>query len=260
MTVVRLALSSFVAVLFVTSAAEGSASACGVSTGAGGGVSSCSLDAHEREKEGPPSVPWRVGAAYTYTSTALRFTGDQRVDMERKAFVLTLEYRVTRRLSLLAGAGALAGGQIVSQGTTFDLQTGPLVALGASYRILDPAQSGQPFLVFGGQLSYVASGTRRESSSDGATGYYAGDLRLGMTFGVTLFDRVSPFATARVFGGPAYWRIQGQPVQGTDIHKYQVGGGLVLALGGKKGPHIDAILEGIPLGEQGLTGGFGLSF
>ena len=38
----------------------------------------------------------------------------------------------------------------------------------------------------------------------------------------------TPYVTARVFGGPVYWRLDGADVTGTDLYKYQVGGGLSL--------------------------------
>ena len=65
------------------------------------------------------------------------------------------------------------------------------------------------------------------------------------------------YATARAFGGPIFYRYAGESVTGTDLYKYQVGGGLSIALPSRI---LDAFVEGIALGERGVAAGLGTSF
>jgi hypothetical protein len=86
--------------------------------------------------------------------------------------------------------------------------------------------------------------------------YSAFDLRLGAVVGTTFFDRLSPYALGRVFGGPVYWRYQGAAVTGTDTHHYQLGAGLALMLARR----LDIFAEAVPLGERSLSAGASVSF
>jgi hypothetical protein len=60
---------------------------------------------------------------------------------------------------------------------------------------------------------------------------------------------------ARAFGGPVFWRYQGEAVTGTDTHHYQLGAGLAL-----RPKNLNAFVEGVPLGELALSLGGGLAF
>jgi hypothetical protein len=61
---------------------------------------------------------------------------------------------------------------------------------------------------------------------------------------------------ARVFGGPVFWRYQGEAVTGSDTHHYQLGAGLALRLS----KNFNAFVEGVPLGERALSLGGGVAF
>jgi hypothetical protein len=67
---------------------------------------------------------------------------------------------------------------------------------------------------------------------------------------------LTPYALARVFGGPVFWHdgLAGQT--GTDVHHFQLGAGLLVRLGRR----LDIFAEGVPLGEQGISGGAGFAF
>jgi hypothetical protein len=226
-------------------AASKGARACGAATGGAAGISGCSLSEHDEEAR----LRWRAGAGYSFTSTGLHFGGGLRVDEVRDSAVVALDYRPVSRLTLEAGAGPFLGGSLTTPAARYALAPGFAGAAGASYRILD-ADGAIPFVLLTGQISYASS-----STSPGG-GYNAFDLRLGAAVGTTLWRMLTPYVVGRAFGGPVYWRFQGAPVVGTDDHHWQVGAGLSLALGAR----FDLFAEGIPLGEQGVSGGAGYSF
>ncbi len=53
-----------------------------------------------------------------------------------------------------------------------------------------------------------------------------------------------------------HWRYPGTPVVGTDDHHWQVGAGVSVRFARQ----FDVFAEGVPLGEQGVTAGAGISF
>jgi hypothetical protein len=239
--VARLVLG--LALFFVLAAAPRSARACGVS--GPGGVEACSLEEHDDAAR--PKL--RVGASALYTATSIDFGGGLRAAETRSAVLASVSYFPSTKVSLQAGLGATLGGHLVANGVGYDLADGPTAALGASWRVLD-AEDARPFVVLTALLSFEATTT------PGSIGYEALDLRLGGVAGWTLARVVSPFVAARVFGGPVYWRYGGSRATGTDASHYQLGGGVALAIAKR----VDAFVEGIPLGEQAVSGGIGVSF
>jgi len=232
------------AALATASLASARAHACGVTAGGAAGLGGCSLAEHEEEAR----PKWRAGASYAFTSTILRFTGQQRVEQVRHAAIATLERRPTPRLALLAGAGGF-GGHLTRGGDRWGLSPGVVAAVGASYRAVDPSDAQGLFMLLTSQLSVAAS--RADDYP-----YTAVDLRLGVVFGKTFAERITPYGTARIFGGPILWRLDGAEVQGTDVNKYQVAGGVAVLLGRS----IDLFVEGVPLGERGFAAGAGAAF
>jgi hypothetical protein len=210
-------------------------------------VSACSLEEHDEAMR----ARWRVGASGVYTSTALNFGGGLRADETRAAALASLAYQPTRRLSFQASAGASVGGQLSFPARTYDFSPGFIADVGASFRVID----GQPFLVVSSLLSSLTA-TTRSNGDTSAVGYEAFDLRASLLFGATFFDILSPYAVARVFGGPVFWRYQGAPVTGTDVSHYQVGAGLALLITRR----LDFYAEGVPLGERSLSVGLSIAF
>jgi hypothetical protein len=221
------------------------ARACGAS--GPDGVSACSLEEHEEAGR----ARWRVGASGVYTSTALNFGGGLRADETRVATLAFLAYEPLRRLSIQAGAGASLGGQLSFPSKTYDFSPGFIADVGISYRLID----GQPFLVLSSVLSSLTATTRANGDASGV-GYEAFDLRAGVLFGGTLFGVLSPYAVARIFGGPVFWRYQGSAVTGTDVSHYQVGAGIALLIV----RHVDFYAEGVPLGERAVSAGLSVAF
>jgi hypothetical protein len=125
-----------------------------------------------------------------------------------------------------------------------------------SRRLLD-GRGKLPFVVLG--ISGGASGasTEEENVKGAATeALYAFDIRGGLIVGKTFWSTLSPYATARLFGGPVFWSYEGQSLVGSDTHHYQVGVGLVTALPRS----FDVFVEGVPLGERAVTLGVGRTF
>ena len=221
------------------------AQACGASSA--GGVSSCSLDEHAWEV----APKWRAGVAGAFTSTSLRF-GDVHVEQRRSVLVASLDRRLSPRTTLQLGLGTIAAGNLDVGGARFDLQPGLAVSAGLVHRFVD-ASGARPFVLGGAQLAVLATSTHGPAGDTQA--YEATDLRLTGAVGWTLARHVSPYAVARAFGGPIWWRIDGETKTGTDAYHVQLGAGLVVSGGG-----FDLGLEGVPLGERGASATLGVAF
>jgi hypothetical protein len=210
------------------------------------GVASCSLAEHQEENR----RRFAVGVAGVWTHTALRFDGSLRAEQTRGLVLGELAYLPTRSLALEAGAGAALAGALTTYDGRHDFAAGPALLVGLAYRFVDePAY----FAHLTSQLSFVWSQTQRGDAAK--VPYSAYDLRLGAELGLNLVEIVHPYVVARAFGGPVFWRYQGESVTGTDIHHFQLGAGVSVGLGGR----VTLVAEGIPLGEQALSAGVNLS-
>jgi len=235
---------ALVASLFVLFGGH-AASACG--TSGPDGVSACSLAEHD-EAERPK---WRLGLSGVYTSTALHFSNEVHADETRAATLMSLSYAPTRAFSVEAGFGTAIGGKLTLPDGEHTFSAGPTAAIGASWHVVE----GRPFVVLTSLLSFTSSRTRANDAT-ATVAYDAFDLRLGAIVGTTLWNVLSPYALARVFGGPVYWTYQGESVTGTDTHHFQLGGGFALLLTRR----VDLFVEGVPLGERAVAGGLSVSF
>jgi hypothetical protein len=217
---------------------------CGVTAGGAPGISGCSLEEHDEATR----RRWHVGSSYAFSSTGLRFASDRRLDEERHVSLVTVDHRPSRRVTLSTGAGVFLGGSLSTDSTRYEFAPGFVGVLGGAWRLWDRGRAG-PFALLTGQLSYASTRV-----ADAA--YNAFDLRAGVVVGTTLGGTVTPYATARAFGGPVFWRYQGESVRGTDTHHYQLGGGVAVLLGRR----VDLFAEGVPLGERGVVAGVGLAW
>jgi hypothetical protein len=220
------------------------AGACGVSAT---GVASCSLAEHREATRSR----WSVGATGTYTDTALRFDSTLRAGQTRAAALAVLAYLPTSSLALEFGAGATFAGALTLPDGKHEFLPGPTASLGVAWRILDAPSY---FALLTAVASFSAN--RTELAGAPSVNYTAFDLRLGGEFGLNLVNVLHPYALARIFGGPVYWTYAGASVTGTDIHHYQVGAGLAVALPA----HLSLFAEGVPLGERAISGGAGFAF
>jgi len=219
------------------------ARACGVSAS---GVASCSLAEHNEAVR----PHWAVGVSGLYTSTRLRFSGGLHADQVRYATLASLAYLPTARLVLQAGVGAAFGGSLTTPDARYQFSPGPTALVGADFRAFD---DGRYFLLLTSGLSLATA--RTHAAGETSVGYEAFDLRLGVQFGVELANIVRPYATARVFGGPIFWRYRDEAVTGTDTHHYQLGAGVAVRVS----KALNLFAEGIPLGEQAISAGVGLA-
>jgi hypothetical protein len=220
-----------------------SASACGVSAS---GVASCSLAEHDEAVR----PRWAVGVSGLYTSTRLRFSEDLHADQVRYATLATLAYLPSAKLVLQVGAGAAFGGSLTLPDGEHDFTPGPTALLAADFRAFD---DGRYFLLLTSGLSFATARTR--APGEASESYTALDLRLGAQFGVELARVLRPYAVARVFGGPIFWRYHGEAVTGTDTHHYQLGAGLAVRIS----KAFNVFAEGIPLGERAIALGAGFA-
>lgn len=185
-----------------------------------------------------------MGGTFSGVRTTLVFDGAERLVLEALAVSASFEWRASERVTLAAGAGGVVAGRLRGAGEDFDFLGGLVASLSGSALLFDQ-DGARPFLMLAGAVSF--SGVRAAP-----TAYVALDLRASLVAGYTLFERFTPYAVARGFGGPVFWRGQ----VGTDLFHYQLGAGAVvgLPLG------LDLSLEVVPLGEQRFTAGFGSSF
>ena len=220
--------------------------ACGVS--AADGVYACSLRDHEEAAR----PRWLAGASAIYTSTAIQFRDGPRADQTRGAVAASLAYQPTPRWTLQAVAGGVFGGRLSTPTGDHEFSPGATAAVGAAWRIVE---GSRPFVVLTSTLSGSFASTRLDGAGP-STGYQAFDLRVGGLVGVTIAEVLKPYAVARVFGGPVFWRYQGAAVTGGDAHHYQIGGGFTVVIARRA----SLFAEGIPLGERSLAGGAALAF
>jgi hypothetical protein len=191
-----------------------------------------------------------VGAAALTTWTDLKFD-DLRARQRRNAIVATAGYAPSRRFTIQVSAGAGIGGELRAPNGTHDFSAGPTGAVGVVYTLIE----GRPFVAVSGVLSASHASTQLQGS-DESVSYSALDLRLGVIAGTTLFDIVSPYVVARAFGGPVWWRYEGEPQTGTDTSHFQIGAGVTL----RPIDPLALFIEGIPLGERALSGGASVAF
>ena len=216
---------------------------------------------------GPPIA--HLSASYAFTSTTILFGSGRRAELTRHAVFGALQLPLTRSGAVtgLVGAGGVAGGELIHGAARDTIGPGFAGYLGVAGRVYD-GKGWVPFLQLTATLSVTHMGTRtddRGTRTDGSTSaagpsspaFTASDLRVGAIAGKTFGEVFTPYVTGRVFGGPIAWRFDGAAVTGTDLYKYQVGGGLSLALFQRR---LDVFAEGIALGERGLAAGVGTTF
>lgn len=162
-------------------------------------------------------------------------------------------------LTLQIAAGGLLDGELdVDGGPARSIGPGWILSGGVTWRLLDGVDGPAPWLLL--SLGFAGTGTRTVVDPPASAAPLRGDwlsldARLGVTVGKTFGDVVSPYAAARVFGGPILWSEGDEDRLGTDRYHVQIAGGVSLRLG-----PIDVFAEGAPLGERGLSAGLGVTY
>lgn len=188
-----------------------------------------------------PTQRFGLGAAAVRTTLLM---GPDRVGVEQLAITASLQLHLAPRRTLSFGAGTLLGGTLFKGDAQYHLSPGGTASVGYSQLLLEP-KGAVPFVQLSGSLAATSAPTR--------VGQYVGvDLRAGVAAGWVLWDRFTPYAALRVYGGPVFWNGS----TGGDAYHVQLGAGFVLGLPGG----FDLVAECIPLGEQALSAGVGYSF
>lgn len=182
--------------------------------------------------------------------TTLRFDGDRDADVEQTAVSVSGSWQLNPRWTARAGVGLLTDGSLTTaSGAVHDFRPGGLVSLAVERR--GPGGGGwRPAVDYSLAVGTTWSKTTLTDApgTDTRTGYFAADLRLGVRASWPVGGGVLGYTGARVFGGPVSWEIEGQDVQGTDTHHYQ----LALGVAGKVG-RVGLFAEWAALGEQGFS-------
>ena len=174
------------------------------------------------------------------------------VAFEQFTVSLSVGRQLSTRLGLTATAGALISGTADVGGMDGDFGAGFSGSLSLAYLAIYEGERS-PFLL--GSVSLGALSARADAA--GETSRWTGtDLRLGLMAGKTFAGRYVPFVVGRVFGGPVSWRIDGEDVTGSDVHKYTAGAGFTARI-----PEVlDLFVEVLPVGEQSASLGAVLRF
>ncbi|MCE9572326.1 MAG: hypothetical protein K8W52_04155 [Deltaproteobacteria bacterium] len=171
-------------------------------------------------------------------STKIIFDGTK-VPVEQQAISVSIGHFATSRFGWTLTAGAIVHGQIEGRAIDGGGSLGGTISW-----LWVREQPRRPFVALTGSLS---TGLTRGTADDGTARWWsANDLRGGAMLGKTLGTRWVPYATARVFGGPVFWRRGGERVYGGDHYHFSVGAGLTVRLPGQ----LDLSIEAMPLGEQ----------
>ena len=200
----------------------------------------------------------RSGLAIGWLGSSLVFD-DGEADLERTSIVASTDVFLRDTLTLQIAAGGMLDGELdVEGGPARSLGPGWILSGGVTWRLLDGVEGPAPWLLL--SLGFAGTGTRTvvdppASATPLRGDWLSFDARLGATVGKTFADVVSPYAAARVFGGPILWSEGDEDRLGTDRYHVQIAAGASLRLG-----PVDVFVEGAPLGERGLSAGLGVSY
>jgi hypothetical protein len=227
-----------VAVLAPTRRSE----ACGLTPpiGPSGLASVCHGDANA------PRV--RLGIAIGGTSSKIDFKAET-APLVQSALTGTFDLLLFQRLSLGASLGGSLIGHVDYGGQRFELRPGPIVGLGASYRLFG---GSAPFLHLSAGYS-IARSTSHAPDASRAT-FTSNDYRFGVAVGKTLGNLAAPFVVGRYFGAGTNWSVGGG--HGADHYRYHLGVGSAFGLS----EQLDALVELAFLGERRATLGVGYLF
>lgn len=196
----------------------------------------------------PRETGWRASLAGGLLSTRLDL-GAPRVDLVQWSTVASAARRLSRKVTVQVGAGALLGGRLEVGERTFALDPGAVATAAATVLVAD-GRGAWPFV-----SATLALAHARTSTADGAP-YRATDLSLSVAAGRSLGGWVAPYVGAKVFGGPVTWRLDGEALTGSDVHHYGLAIGAAFALPAR----FDLLVEGVPLGARGATLSLGRAF
>jgi hypothetical protein len=186
-------------------------------------------------------------------NSTLRFDNETEVGIAMQTLSLSASWRLDQNWSLRAGAGIILGGELSPEGgAAQELQPGGLVALGAVYQAVQ-GEGLRPFIDLSLFLSGSATSSRHPNDQI-STQYTSSDLRLAGRTSWIVKDKIYPYISANVFGGPVFWTLNGEEVTGSDVHHYQVSLGSAVQF-----DQMTVFLDWAGLGEKAFSAGFSLS-
>ncbi len=161
-------------------------------------------------------------------------------------------WRLNEKWSLRGGAGLILDGKLTPpEQTAQNVLPGGLLALGIEY-LWQRGEGYMPYIDFSAFISASSAKVEHPTTQE-TTSYFSSDLRLGGRASWIINDSIFPYLTARVFGGPVSWELDGIAVIGTDIHHYQVALGTAVQFG-----QTGMFVEWAGLGEKAFS--VGLSY
>jgi hypothetical protein len=179
-----------------------------------------------------------------FRSTLVNFGSTEKTAIEMFAVTISLDRRLSKEWNFAVALGSVLAGRLETATEAHFIEQGAVGSIAFSRTFLE-AKGALPFLIVSASLTASYNPTR-------AGPYIGTDIRAAGTLGWTLWDRFSPYLSARLFGGIAAWR---QRIYSDQWH-FQVGAGFVVGLPGG----FDFNAEFIPLGEQRFSAGVGYSF
>jgi hypothetical protein len=202
---------------------------------------------------------WKFSLTTGFFETNLEMDGRFEADLREWMVVSSLAYRVGE-LTVAGKLGAIIDGAL-DAGERFRIKPGVLLGASVDWPIL---RGGRDLvsLALSGQFGLAMTALEREADT---SRWIALDFRVGLTVSRTFFDVLTPYASARAFGGPIFWSgfeaeraIDGEKamVVGSDPRHTQLAAGLGVALG----DHLDLHFEWAFFGEAGLYWGLGAAF
>lgn len=206
---------------------------------------------------------WSAGLSYGYFVADLRFDGEANYTLTQHTLAASVGRQLGDAFSLNLSAGAILDGQLEGENSTHDVSPGWLVGAQLSRRwIGGNTRTPAPFLMTSLGLGFSMTKTERsdltQPPADSVT-LTASDLRLGVMFGISMWDGFAPYLATRAFLGPVSWTRGGSSSVGSDRHHYTLGGGLAWNVTRGTGG-ISLLVDGSFLGERSVSGGTSISF
>ena len=181
--------------------------------------------------------------------TTLRFDDDREAQLELNSVAFAVARVRPSGWSPRVSAGWLTGGDLNQDGgTSHRFKGGFFLALGLDKQ-LSPGEGIRPAVDLSLGLSAAWAQTEERRTGTEAD-YSAADLRAGVRTVWPVGQRLFPYAAARVFGGPVNWNWDGEEVQGSDVHHFQMALGVAASFG-----PMAMQLEWGAVGEKSLSAG-----
>ncbi|MFO0746951.1 MAG: hypothetical protein U1F43_14960 [Myxococcota bacterium] len=189
-----------------------------------------------------------------FFDTRLRFTGDgPAFDASLHEVLLVVgAAREVGTLTYGVKLGGIVAGELAAKGQTYAIEPGLVVGVSLDWRVLSAPRDAVS-LTLGLQLGVAWSSVAPEVGAGPLDDrWLTFDARASATVSRTFFGRLTPYASVRLFGGPALW---GGAAGGDKTH-VQLAAGLALAVTDALSLHV----EGALLAERGAFAGLGLAF